>query len=309
MLVEVSNKEFRGLFPIDKNPFISEAFVTLNEHKQDKILRLMKEGVNSIGLLVGLKDNVLRSPFSAPFGGLHYRHENTSYEIIYNFLSDLKGYLSSNRLKEIFITLPPNIYQNNMNAKLVNAFIRLGYKMEVPDLTSFVDLKKFNGKWTKSDIAGNIRKAIGNNLKWNIATTPEEMEATYDVIFKNREGLGRNIHMSLEDIFKVKELFPVDFFYINDNDNDYVGAAVVYRGHESIAQGIFMGSSLQKRSIGVVDLMYLKIFEYYKELGFEYLDMGISSVDGVPNLGLLNFKENHNGITSLRYSFSWSINS
>src|SRR5690554_5037667 len=141
MLVEVSKEEYRKHFPTDASPFISEAFIELIEKKQDRVVWLMKEDNPSIGLLVGLKDGKLRSPFSAPFGGFHYSHEYIFYNMVHEFLSDLKEYVAREGLKQVAITLPPDLYQVNMNAKFINAFIRLGFKMEVPDLNSCIDLK------------------------------------------------------------------------------------------------------------------------------------------------------------------------
>jgi len=304
MLVEVSKKEYRRFFPTDGNPFISEAFIELNEKKQDRVIRLIKEGNYSMGLLVGLKDGIMRSPFSAPFGGFHYRNEKLTYNLVYEFLSSLKKYALKEQLKEISITLPPEPYQVNMNAKLVNAFIRLGFKMETPDLNNVVNLKDFNGKWVKSEIAQNCRKAIKNGLVWSKTTDIDEMKEAYDVIHNNRTGLGRKIHMTLEDILDVKEVLPVDFFIIRDVDEICVGAAVLYRGHEKIVQGVFMGGDLERRNLGVIDYMYLKLYNYYKEMGFDYLDMGTSSLQGDPNMGLLRFKEIHESETSLRYTFT-----
>lgn len=306
MLVEVSKKEYRRFFPTDGNPFISEAFIELNEKKQDRVIRLIKEGDYSMGLLVGLKDGIMRSPFSAPFGGFHYRNEQLTYNLVYEFLSSLKKYALKEQLKEISITLPPEPYQVNMNAKLVNAFIRLGFKMETPDLNNVVNLKDFNGKWVKSEVAQNCRKAIKNGLVWSKTTDIDEMKEAYDVIHNNRTGLGRKIHMTLEDILDVKEVLPVDFFIIRDVDEICVGAAVLYRGHEKIVQGVFMGGDLERRNLGVIDYMYLKLYNYYKEMGFDYLDMGASSLQGDPNMGLLRFKEIHESETSLRYTFTWA---
>ncbi len=306
MLVEVSKKEYRRFFPTDGNPFISEAFIELNEKKQDRVIRLIKEGNYSMGLLVVLKDVIMRSTFSAPFGGFHYRNEKLTYNLVYEFLSSLKKYALKEQLKEISITLPPEPYQVNMNAKLVNAFIRLGFKMETPDLNNVVNLKDFNGKWVKSEIAQNCRKAIKNGLVWSKTTDIDEMKEAYDVIHNNRTGLGRKIHMTLEDILDVKEVLPVDFFIIRDVDEICVGAAVLYRGHEKIVQGVFMGGDLERRNLGVIDYMYLKLYNYYKEMGFDYLDMGTSSLQGDPNMGLLRFKEIHESETSLRYTFTWA---
>lgn len=305
MLVEVTKKEYRRYFPVNYNPFISEAFISINRKKQDKVIRLIREGNYSIGLFAGLKDGVLSSPFSAPFGGFHYSHEHLVYDLVYEFIDLLKKYVVDAGLKRVTITLPPDIYQKSMNAKMVNAFIRLGFKMEVPDLNNCVNLNEFDGSWTKSVVAQNCRKAIKNGLQWSVAVAMNDMEDAYRVIYTNREGLGRKIYMSLEDVLEVQKIFPVDFFIIRERDGTCVGGAVLYRGHESIVQGVFMGSDLEKRNLGIIDYMYMQIYDYYKELGFDYIDLGTASSQGEPNIGLLRFKEIHNSETSLKYTFYW----
>lgn len=305
MLVEVSKEEYRKHFPADASPFISEAFIGLTEKKQERVIRLMKKDDPSMGLLVGLKDGVLSSPFSAPFGGFHYTHEYMFYNLVYEFLSDLKEYVAHEGFEQVSVTLPPDLYQVNMNAKLVNAFIRSGFTMEVPDILNWVNLRDFDGVWNKKEIGQHCRKAIKYGLVWSMATSMDEMEEAYQVIHRNREGLGRKIYMTLEDILEVKKKFQVDFFIIKEANGNCVGAAILYRGHERIIQGIFMGADLEKRNLGVTDYMYMNIYNYYKELGFHYIDMGTSSLQGEPNPGLLRFKEIHNSETSLRYTFTW----
>lgn len=305
MLREVSKEEYRKYFTVDHHPYITEVFIALNEKKQERVIRLMSDKCSSIGLLVGLKEGKLRSPFSAPFGGFHYTHEYIDYSLIEEFLTDLKEYITDNGLEKISITLPPDLYQENMNAKLVNAFIRLGYKMEIPDMTNCVNLIEFNGNWVKSEIGRNCRRAVKNGFMFSVATEREEMEEVYKLVQKNREGLGRKIHMTFDDVLEVADIFPVDFFSIREKDGNYIGAAILYRAHKTIVQGIFMGGDLEKRNLGVIDFMYMSCSNYYKEMGFKYIDLGTSSLDGEPNVGLLRFKEIHHGETSLRYSFTW----
>ena len=305
MLVEVSQKDYRRYFPTDPSPFISEPFVSLVELKQERIIRLMMQDESSIGLLVGLKNGVLRSPFSAPFGGFHYKHEYMFFDIVFNFLSDLKEYVKSKGIKKIIITLPPDLYQVNMNAKLVNAFIQLGYTMGLPDINNWVNLNEFDGTWVKSVVAQNCRKAVKHGLTWSVATERKELEETYQVIYNNREEQGRKIFMTLEDILEVRKVFPVDFFQIREKNGNIVGASIFYRGHEKIIQGVFMGDDMEKRNLGTMNYMYSNIYEYYKELGYEYIDLGVSSLEGEPNHGLIRFKELHNNKTSLRFTFTW----
>ena len=145
MLVEVSKEEYRRCFTADPHMFISEAFIGKVEYKCDRLVRLIKEDDSSMGLIAGITDDILKSPFSAPFGGFHYSHEHQFYYTISNYLTDLKDYVKKEGLKGFSITLPPDLYQANMNAKLINAFIRSGFTMATPDIYNWADLKNFDG--------------------------------------------------------------------------------------------------------------------------------------------------------------------
>lgn len=306
MLLETTKKTYSQCFPANANPYISEGFLSLNEHKADKIIRLMKDDDPTIGLIAGIKDNTLNSPFSAPFGGFHYSHEYLAYDAVFQFISDLKEYASTQKLDSISITLPPDIYQVNMNAKFVNAFIRNGYEMSVPNITHWINLPDFDGTWNKSNIGQKCRKAIKNQLTFEEATNETSKREAYDVIHTNRIVQERNIYMTFEDVMRVNEVMPVDFLLVRDNNGEAIGAGVFYRGHEKIIQGIFMGDVIEKRNLFIMDYMYMKFYEHYKNLNYEYIDLGTSSSDGDPNIGLVRFKEIHNCASSLKYTFTWS---
>lgn len=306
MLVEVSKDKYRRHFPVDSNPYISEPFIDLVKSKADRVIRLMNEGCNSIGLIAGIKDNVIRAPFSAPFAGFHYTHEHLLYNEVENFVSNLKTYVTDNNLDGLIITLPPDLYQTNMNAKFINALYRLGYNMSTPEIINWIDLKKFDGTWVKNTVLQNYNKAINNNLTFHVVSDEQSINYVYDIIFRNREIQGRKIHMSLEDIIKVKSVIPVDFFLVKDIYGRKKGAGVFYRGHDKIAQGIFVGDDMENRSLGIMDLLYSKIYNFYKELDYDVIDLGTSGVEGEPNVGLIRFKEIHNCAASLKFTFSWS---
>ena len=91
MLIDISEKNYRSYFSNDPNPFVSENFINLTKHKVDKVVRLVDSGKDvCIGLVAGIKDNTLLAPFSAPFGGFHYKYEAIFYDRIYDFLLKLK---------------------------------------------------------------------------------------------------------------------------------------------------------------------------------------------------------------------------
>ena len=48
---------------------------------------------------------------------------------------------------------------------------------------------------------------------------------------------------------------------------------------------------MENRSLGIMDLLYSKIYNFYKELDYDVIDLGTSGVEGEPNVGLIRFKE------------------
>lgn len=308
MIIDVPEELYRASFSNDLTPYISEDFIKLVERKTDKVVRLVNVDEKSMGLIAGLKDGVLSAPFSAPFSGFHYTHEYLMYDVIHSFISDIKSFVVENYIQKVTITLPPYIYQTSFNAKCINAFIRNGFHSDAPDLTQWIDLNKFDGTWIKSSVGQNYRKAINNLLTFEVVYDKKSIEKVYSIIYRNRKLQGRNIYMTLDEINEVGKIFPVDFFLIKDRYGAGMGAAIFYRGQLKIAQAIFLGDDVGNRSLGIMDLLYSGIYDYYKNMDYDYLDFGLSSLNGEPNTGLIRFKETHNCCTSIRYTFSWSPN-
>lgn len=307
MLIDISEKKYKNYFPDDPNPFVSEGFINLTKHKVDRIVRLVNSDKDvCIGLVAGIKDNSLLAPFSAPFGGFHYKYEAIFYNQIYDFILGLKRYITDENIETIKITLSPNVYNPCINAKLVNAFVRLGFTMNTPDIISYMDLRHFDGEWCKSEVRQNCNRAIRNGLTFSHVIDEASIKDAFDIISGNRTGQKRHIYMSLNDLLEVNSVIPVDFFLVRNMRGDNIGSGVFYRGHKKIVQGIFVGDLLSSRNLGAMDFLFLNVFNYYKENGFDFIDLGKSSSDGEPNVGLIRFKEIHNCISTLGYSFSLS---
>lgn len=304
MLIDTDTEIFRENFKTDPHQFISEKFTELNKNKVDRIVRLTDgNGTYTIGLVAGIKNNILKSPFSAPYGGFHFNPSESFIDEISNFINDLKEYAKDNNLQRIEITLPPDIYHHSVNAKFVNAFIRNGYNMPAPEITNWADLSNFDGTFAKREVMKNIRKAMQNNLSMLKVSDQKLRLEAYEIIRENRKLFNRPMHMTFDEIIETSSIIPIDFFLVKDPDFNSVGSAIFYRPHPKIILGTFWGDTPEGRRLRTMDFLALNLFNYYKKLGYNYIDLGISTKDGIPNQGLIRFKEIHNCVSSLRFSF------
>lgn len=306
MLKNVNALQYQFYFTSDPHPFISEAFINLNESKADKILRLVQDTEKvQVGLVAGIRDNIMLSPFSAPFGGFHFRHENTYTHAIESYLEDLIAYAQNENLAKIQITLPPDIYCQTFCAKMVNALLRCQFTMKLPEISNWVELQSFNEVFTHGASRTYYKQAVKNKLEFHKVTEISEMESVYNLVVENRARMGRPIYMTFQDLRKTAEIFPTDYFKVVNSDGQLEAGAILYCAHPGVAYVIFWGDALEGRAVRAMDFLSFHLWSHYKAKGMKYIDVGISTESGMPNEGLLRFKETHECKSSLRFSFTW----
>ena len=307
MLLNIESDQFNFYFPADPHHFVSEIFTALNAKKVDKIVRLVQNTDKvAIGLIAGVKNNVLLSPFSAPFGGFHFKNESIYSTFIESFVEDLKEFALEENITQIEITLPPDIYCQSFNTKVINVLLRLGFEMNIPEITNWVDLYKFKGLYTHNASRTYYNQAVKNKLEFSKTESITEKEAIYNLIVENRSRMGRPIFMTFNDVLQTAKIFPTEFFKVVNPSGEFVAGAIFYTTNPTIAFAVFWADSQQGRPLRAMDFLIFNLWSYYKEAGYKYIDLGTSTESGVPNEGLLRFKETHECISSSRFSFSWT---
>jgi hypothetical protein len=310
MLIEVDSRTYKQYFPTNPHVFISEQFIELNKSKVEGIVRLIENCQKpSLGLIAGIRDGVLFSPFSAPFGGFHFLKQNIYISEIDNFINSLKGYIAERGFKKIELVLPPDIYHSTFNAKTINSLIRNQFECSIPEITNWIDLRQFNGSFTQRNSREYYQQAVRKGLIFSIVNDDGEKSDVFELILKNRERFGRPIYMSLKDIYETGKFSTVDYFKVNTLDGKLVASAIFYQNHPDICFAVFWGDNEDGRPARAMDYLAFNLWTYYKNLGYKYMDLGISTEAGIPNEGLLRFKETHEASSSLRYKFFWQIGS
>ena len=278
----------------------------LNRHKIEKIVRLVSSITKpAVGIVAGITNGIIKSPFSAPFGGIHYRNDVTYVSEIDLFFDSLKEYIRDCGLRGIELTLPPDLYHQTINAKTISSMLRQGFTMSMPEISNWVDLRNFNGEFRQKNSREYYRQAIRNGLTFSVTSDYNEKQEIYELIRLNRQKFGRNIYMTLSDLLETSKLWPVDFFKVQSQSGRIVASAIFYRFRDDISYAVFWGDNEDGRTLRAMDFLASKLWSYYKELGFNFIDLGISTENGAPNEGLLRFKESHDAISSLRHNFSW----
>ncbi|HEY6913853.1 MAG TPA: hypothetical protein VI413_04185, partial [Paludibacter sp.] len=267
----------------------------LNEHKCEKILYLLFcEAKAKLGLIAGLKDGVLTSPFSAPFGGFSSNKNSVRVEVLYEAIQLLDNYAKQNGISAVKFILSPYFYNEDLWAKThyslnINGYTAIkdiNYHLNSSDFPIYKENKI--SKRTKE----YIDKAISHGLIFKQVTNDHDKRTAFKIIKDNRDRKDRPMYIDYNYILEVSKIIPIDFFLILDQ-NIPIASAIAYHISKHVLQIVFWGNVCDHDTqIRPMYFLAFKLFEFYHTQQFKTIDLTTGSVNGVPNFGLCHFKEN-----------------
>lgn len=303
--VELSSCEYARHFATPFACYLRSDFNLLNAAKVSAVRFFAFASDDSnfrLGFIVGESGNEWKSPYSAPFGGFACA-KGVAINEIDEAIQALPAFLSLNR-KKLEIVFAPIFYSQTYLTKCISAMFRAGFKLHHADLNyafDYVDAKPYEKRlWNMAK--RNLKQALGKNFEFRKESTEEGIATSYEVIRKNREFKGYPLKMSLDAFKKTSAIVPIEYFTLY-LDGVPSAAAVVYRVSSSIAQLIYWGDAPGFEDSRPMNMLAKKVFEHYKLENIDYLDIGPSSEDGVPNVGLCAFKESVGCTADLKYAF------
>ena len=310
-IVEVTSGEYQLGMPYPYHVFASAAFNDLNAHKCESVHYLLfKDKKVRLGIIGGVKDGTFYTPFSAPFGGFVYGKNDIKIQLIDEAITLLHQWLKDKGLRSIQMTLPPFIYEESFISKLTNSLFRNNFTIEKTDLNYAFNLHNFDTHYT-TNLWRNARKNLGialnNNLAFKPCKTMEEKELAYGIIVKNREKRGFPLRMSWQQIKETLVVIKADFFLVYNEVQETIASAMVFQINPKIVQVVYWGDLPEYSHLKTMNFLSYKIFEFYKDTNIEIVDIGPSTENSIPNVGLCEFKESIGCDISTKLTFSKQI--
>lgn len=291
---EVTAEEYSAMAFTHPHVYNSVEFARLNAHKTDglRYLTFTRNGEPKAGIILGERAGRLLSPFSAPFGGFSTAGQ-LRLETVEQAVEALCGYAKHAGM-DIGIVLPPQLYAPTLTAHCINALSRMATLRHI-DLNYYFPLDKCHGYEQIIDRSArkNLRRARSASLELEAVARDDRkgMATAYDIIRRNREEHGYELKMSLDDVADTTEIIDADFFLLRHAaSGDIVAAAQVFHVAKGIAQVIYWGDLRAYGGMRPMNGLAHLLFEHYHNAGLSTLDIGPSTTDGIPNLGLCDFK-------------------
>ena len=286
--VDVAPEEYGRLFPSPLHVYNTVAFSELNSGKCEAVKYMVfREGKIRGGIVLGLRDGMWQSPFSAPFGGFTLlRGQRMEYiEHMARCMSDFADAAAC----PVRIVFPPVPYDDSLITKSVSAFSRMPQCVMSYDVSYHYDLR--SPVTVSRKARGALREALRYDFAFECLDGNEaDIVRVYDIVRQNHEAKGYPVKMSCREVIDTVRIIPADFFVLNVLGRD-VAAAVAFHVSPGIVQLIYWGDIPGTSSMRVMNRMAFELSSYYRDKGLDIMDLGPSTEAAIPNYGLCAFKE------------------
>lgn len=293
-IVEVTKKDFKNVIFNPFHPYGMADFNDLNKQKCQSVHYLLfRESKFRLGLIGGITNNVFQSSFSAPFGGFLFIKDSVGIEFLDEAIDLLINWSKSRNIKSIELTLPPPVYHESFITKQVNSLYRKNFQIKNIELNYVYFTDKFKNGYIESldqKSRNNLKAAIKQEFIFHKCETLTDKHLAYDIIKQHKKQKGYPLKMTWDQVADTIKIIDADFFILYLEDKTPVASAMVYHISESQVQIIYWGDKRDFAKLRVMNYLSYKLFEYYSDT-HAIIDLGPSSEDSVPNIGLCRFKE------------------
>ena len=266
-ILEVTPEFYAETFKQPAHIFNSAAFNTVNAYKCQQVFYLVfKDTKVRLGIIFGLRNNKLVSPFSAPFGGFEPVAEDIRLEQIDAALTALKIWAIERKFEGIRIVQPSFFYAPNFLNKTYNCLYRAGFESANIELNYHFETQKLDEQYQKN-IWYNANKNLKRALKAGLIfekLKPENAKEAYDIIAQNRLERGFPLRMSWEQVQETLNVINADFFMVKKEETA-VGAAVVFHVSKDIVQVIYWGDLPQYSEYKTMNFLSFNLFQHYRQ--------------------------------------------
>lgn len=311
-IVELTKTEFDSIFKKTGYVFSKSDFNELNRYKVDDLVYLgFKEKKYRLGICFGKEAGKLLAPFSAPYAMFVKTKDKVDVQYIYQAIEKLDEYCIEENIQYIKFVMPPVAFEERDVSVFINAFGIHGYQVEQRDLNFHLDLQKVYSDNYSLFLPHNGRKnlkiALQSGLELMICTNVEEKREAYNIIKVNRENKSRPLRMEFQQILDTVQIVKADIFQVK-NGEEGIAAAFVFWINKKIVRVIYWGDIPGYSEKKPINFLAYQLIQYYGKLGVEMIDIGISTENSIPNIGLCDFKESIGCDVSLAYTISKKYN-
>jgi hypothetical protein len=281
-------------------------FYNLNKNKNSQYISFYEDDTLIAVCHFSLNyNNVYKSPVRGTFGGISIK-ENINTERINLIVNLFSTYLEKNGFLPFELISKPFKHNYSEQSILMNAFVKNGFQVSTTEINHSLNISDnqfIHG--LKRNNFKRLNKCIKENFLFKIVEDDNEIFEVYKIIEMNRLSKGYNISMSFKQIAISKKEFVNRylFFGVKNGENNFIASSICLKLNDNILYVFYWGDLQEYSEYSPIVFLAQGIYNYCLNNNYKVLDVGVSTLNGDPNFGLIKFKEGLGCESSIKISY------
>ncbi len=296
--------ESKRALPLNNGTLIfnSEKFIHL--HANRNIISFSSEGSggdSALNISFDLFNNRAISLLYCPYAGLSILKNTTNEELIVFFKSIVKR-LSDQGIKELVIKQPPFFIGEKLNKRLDQVLKDFGFKVQSTEINHHIHLMQNN---YLDSIHSMQQRKIKKCIQSGLVVKQEfinDLSEIHSFITHCRNQSGIKINITQKNLMTAFKKLPGHYesFTVRNQQNQILAATIVVRLNDEMVYNYLPAFDRTYKAYSPLTFLTYELVSKYKNEGYQYIDLGISSINGSPQKSLITFKERMGAIESNR---------
>jgi len=227
------------------------------------------------------------------YGGI-VQPMNQGVEKNMKIIKALTKYAKDQSFESIIMTLPPDIYNHQLNNYLEFACFKNGYEYLKREISSVLKLEDHIDK-NLAKFKSTHRTAYRRGVKMGVEVRESNDYDSFYGILENNLNIRHGVKPThtLKELQQLKKLYPEKIrLYGAYLDDTMIAGIVMFDANELVTLAFYISHNEKYQEYRGVNVLFKDVIEDSIKRGFHYLDYGIFTVNMEPNYGLARFKEN-----------------
>lgn len=277
--------------------FNDEAYHQLHLAPDEEVVRVDGHGAGGrlVGSAVGvLRDGTWTSGHRAPFGGFDLARDWETPEDVGALVDATLAELDRRGVHTARVRTKPASW-SPAEPVLQQALLTRGFVVEQAELSFRIDVARMATVGYAAALKKEARKALhraqGLGLDFVVRDDPSTWDEAFEVLRANRAAKGRPMNLELDYLLRARDAFGdrVRMAALDRGDR-VAAAALLYRAAPAREVVVRWGDHGHDLPHSPMYLLAERVVDLVGREGTTSLDLGISTEDGVPNGGLVQFK-------------------
>lgn len=258
-----------------------------------------------IAVLPGsLKNGLFESPIGASYGSIVTG--DIKFSEAMDIVAALLDYGKASGINQFLLTSAPMIYEKYQNQNLDFAMLWQGFKYDLHYISSAIKLD------SQREIIPRFQKTVRRNIRKTFNTDGfrvqmnDNYEEFYPILIENKAKHNVKPTHTLEDLLKLRELFPehLKLLMVYLNDIPIAGSSL-FICNEQVSLCFYNMLKYEFEHLKPIHRIMYEVVKWSTENGYKYVDIGVSQDTKAenpmtPSMGLIDFKEKFDAKTIMR---------